>query len=91
MTFNRDCSIELLTTPEGRLVVCDVCDFAVDKDGAPVKLVMPKHQMQLNVAHATCTKCKQWRSWEAALLGDREITLSPLVCKRIQAQATVNR
>ena len=84
-----DHDITLLTTPEGRLVVCDICDHAVDTDGQPVKLVSPKHQIELKTSCCTCEKCKQWRAWESALYSRFEITLSPSVCQRIMAAGTV--
>lgn len=76
--------IVLMTTPEGRLVVCDICDHAVDTNGEPVQLVTPKNQITLKTSCCTCNKCRQWRSWERLLYGNKEITLSPLVARRVR-------
>ena len=78
--------IELLKK-DGLLVVCSWCDHAVDEGRNPIKLVTPRHQCLLQVTHTICVECKKQLDRERNLY-QREITLSPLVCRRIQMNAT---
>lgn len=84
-----DHDITLKTTPDGRLICCQWCDMAVDTDGNPVKLVTPKHQIELKVAFCDCNDCKQQNAWANAVYSKLQITLSPSVCQRIMAAGTV--